>query len=63
MKPQLSAVLGIICFVLGGALTLIAHGGTSEDVSLLGRTLALAGAVIIAGALISDAIRLNAGKH
>ena len=64
MKPQLiSAAVGFTFLVLGGWLTLFAHGGTTEDVASFGRTLALAGAIIIAGALISYAIRANSGKH
>ena len=64
MKPQLiSAAIGFTCLVLGGWITLFAHGGTTEDVASFGRTLALAGAIIIAGALISYAIRTNSGKR
>ncbi len=64
MKPQLiSAALGFTCLVIGGWITLFAHGGTRDDVASLGRTLALAGAIIIAGALVGYAIRSNSGKR
>jgi hypothetical protein len=64
MKPQLiSATLGFTGLVIGGWITLFAHGGTRDDVASFGRTLALAGAIIIAGALVGYAIRSNSGKR
>jgi|SRR5580765_3715284 len=63
MKSQLiSAGLGFTCLVLGAASTLFAHGGTMDDMSLFGRTLALGGAIILGAALISHTIRSNSDK-
>jgi len=64
MKAQsISAVIGFSCFVLGAAIVLLAHGGTAEDLSLFGRTLAFAGAIIVGAALISYTIAANSRKH
>jgi hypothetical protein len=60
--PFISAGLGLICFVLGSAIILFAHGGTVEDVSSFGRTLALAGVVILGAAIIAYAVGVNLRK-
>ena len=64
MKLQLiSVALAFTCLVIGAWITLFAHGGTSDDVASFGRTLAVAGAIIIAGALVGYAIRSGSIKR
>lgn len=52
---NLSAVLGVGCLALG-LLAVMSGGGRSDQVIALGHTLILAGAILIAGVLISSAI-------
>ena len=48
-------VFGFICFAIG-VLAALSSGGPIEHVILLGQTLVLAGAILIAAAVISSAI-------
>lgn len=59
LRP-LTAVLGVGCLVVGFWAAL--SSGTAEHVTALGNSLVIAGAVIIAGAIISSAIARNGGK-
>ena len=58
---NLSAVLGVGC-VAFGLLAVLSGGGRSDQVIALGHTLILAGAILVAGVLISSAIVGNVSK-
>ena len=51
-------VIGIGCLGLG-VLAMLSGGGTVEHVAVLGQSLVIAGAILLAGALISAAIASN----
>jgi hypothetical protein len=51
-------VIGIGCLGLG-VLAVLSGGGTTEQVAVLGQSLVIAGAILLAGALISAAIAGN----
>lgn len=58
MKPleTLLAAVGVTCLVIGLWAGLYLGGGTREQVGALGQALVIAGAILIAGAVISSAI-------
>lgn len=58
---NLSAALGIGCLALG-LLAAMSGGGRTDQVMALGHTLILAGAILVAGVLISSAIAGGGGK-
>lgn len=57
-----SAVLGIGCLVFG-LMAVLSGGGRTDQIIALGHTLLLAGAILIAGVLISSAIAGDGGKR
>ena len=59
---NISAVLGVVCLALG-LLAAVSGGGAVEQVMALGHTLILAGAILIAGVLISSALVGSDGKN
>jgi hypothetical protein len=58
---NLSAMLGVGGLALG-LLAVIAGGGRPDQVAAIGHTLILAGAILIAGVLISGAIAGSGSK-
>ncbi len=52
---SISAVLGVGCLVVG-LIAALSGGGTVAQVTALGNTLILAGAILLAGVLVSAAL-------
>jgi hypothetical protein len=59
---SLSIVTGVGCLIIGVAAAL-SGGGTVEQVIALGHTLVIAGAILIAGVLVSSAILGSSRKE
>ena len=57
----MSMILGIGCLV-GGIMTVL-HNGTGTDLVPLGRTLVIAGAIIIAAVVVSASIVAGSNKR
>lgn len=59
---SVSAVIGSV-FLVVGVIAVMSGGGTMEQVIALGQTLVIAGAMILAGVVISVAVASNGGKR